>query len=85
MSFLKKSSLEEKHLVPTGYRFVVPKADATVNKLPAKCITMYRAAFTYGIRFSLYLVIVEILNKNDLACANCTHVMAQHMFFHSNL
>ena len=45
---------------------MVPEADATMNKPPAKCIAMYRAAFTYDMRFLLHPVIVDILNKYDL-------------------
>jgi len=64
---LKRSALEEKYLLPAEYRFVLPKADATVNKPPANCIAMYQATFSYGVRFLLHLVIVNILNKYDLA------------------
>ena len=65
MSSLKRSAREEKYPLPAGYRFVFPKADAIVNKLPTKCIAMYRVAFTHGVGFSLHPVIVEILNKYD--------------------
>jgi len=38
---LKRLALEEKYLLPTGYKFIIPDGDATVNKLPSKCIVIY--------------------------------------------
>jgi len=66
---LKRPTLEEKYLLSTGYKFIIPDADATVNKPPSKCIAIYRAAFSYGVRFPLHPVIMEILNKYELAPA----------------
>ncbi|KAJ8423526.1 hypothetical protein Cgig2_030021 [Carnegiea gigantea] len=66
---LTRLALEEKYLLPAGYRFVLPEADATVNKPPAKCIAMYQATFSYGVRFLLHLMIMDILNKYDLVPA----------------
>ena len=71
---LKRLVLEEQHLVPAGYRFVLPEADSIVNKPPSKCIVMYQAAFSYGVGFPLHPVIVDILNKYELAPAH--HVLA---------
>ncbi|KAJ8425245.1 hypothetical protein Cgig2_015852 [Carnegiea gigantea] len=64
---LKRQVLEEKYLLPTGYKFIIPDADATVNKPPSKCIAIYWAAFSYDVRIPLHPVIVEILNKYELA------------------
>ncbi|KAJ8432190.1 hypothetical protein Cgig2_013732 [Carnegiea gigantea] len=44
VSSLKRSALEEK--------FVLSEVDVTMNKPPAKCIAMYQAAFTYGVRLT---------------------------------
>ncbi|KAJ8436129.1 hypothetical protein Cgig2_001156 [Carnegiea gigantea] len=33
---LKRTTLEKKYLLPVGYSFVIPKADATVNEPPQK-------------------------------------------------
>ena len=63
---LKRPTLEEKYLLLAGYRFIIPKAGATVNKPPLKCIAIYQAAFSYGLRFLLHPVIVEILSKYEL-------------------
>jgi len=41
MSSLKRLNLEEKYLLSAGYRFMLPEADATVNKPDAKYIAMY--------------------------------------------
>jgi len=46
MASLKEPALEDKYLLPTGYKFVLPEADATINKSPSKCIAIYRATFT---------------------------------------
>ncbi|KAJ8422196.1 hypothetical protein Cgig2_000661 [Carnegiea gigantea] len=69
VSSLKWSVLEEKYLLPVGYRFVLLEVDATVNKPPAKCIAMYRTTFTYGVRFPLLPMIADIQNKYDLVPA----------------
>jgi len=66
---LKRLALEEKYLLPAGYKFIIPKADATVNKPPPKCIAIYWGTFSYGIWFPLHAVIMEILNKYELALA----------------
>jgi len=66
---LKRTTLEKKYLLSTGYIFVIPEADVNMNKLPTKCITVYRTTLSYGLRFPLYLVIEEILNKYELAPA----------------
>ena len=66
---LKRLALEDKYLLPTGYTFVLPEVDATVNKPPPKCIAIYWEGFSYGVRFSLHPVIVDILNKYELAPA----------------
>ena len=67
MSILKRSSLEEKYLLSVGYRFVIPNANAIVNKPPPKCIVIYRVAFSYEVRFLHHPIIVKILNKYELA------------------
>jgi len=46
---------------------MIPEANATMNEPPAKYIAVYRAALNYGVHFPLRLVIVEILNKCELA------------------
>ena len=66
---LKRSALEKQYLLPAEYSFVIPKANATVNEPPAKCIAVYRATLNYGLRFPLHHVIREILNKYELALA----------------
>ena len=66
---LKRMTLKKQYLLPAGYTFVIPEADATGNKLPIKCIAVYRAALNYGLRFPLDPVIEEILNKYELALA----------------
>ncbi|KAJ8441785.1 hypothetical protein Cgig2_009031 [Carnegiea gigantea] len=66
---LKKTTLEKKYLLPTGYTFVIPKADATVDEPPAKCIAVYHAALNYGLRFPLHSVTEDILNKYEPALA----------------
>ncbi|KAJ8434594.1 hypothetical protein Cgig2_025020 [Carnegiea gigantea] len=47
MASLKRPTLEEKYLLPAGYKFIIPEVDATVNKPPPKCIAIYRVAFSY--------------------------------------
>lgn len=64
---LKRSALEEKYLLPAGYKFIIPDTNATVNKLPSNYIAIYRAAFSYDVRFPLLPVIMKILNKYELA------------------
>ena len=64
---LKRLALEKIYLLPVGYKFIIPDADATVNRLPSKRIAIYPAAFSYGVRFPLHPVIVEILKKYKLA------------------
>ncbi|KAJ8433142.1 hypothetical protein Cgig2_007106 [Carnegiea gigantea] len=66
---LKRSALEKQYLLPVGYTLVIPEADATVNEPAAKCIAVYRVSFNYGLRFFLHPVIMEILNKYELAPA----------------
>lgn len=67
MRTLKRLVLEKKYLLLVGYKFNIPDPNATVNKPPPGCIVIYRAAFSYGLRFPLHKVIVEILNKYELA------------------
>ncbi|KAJ8434359.1 hypothetical protein Cgig2_031605 [Carnegiea gigantea] len=67
VGILKRLSLEGKYLPSAGYRFDIPDTDATINKSPPKCIVIYHAAFSYGVRFLLHPVIVEILDKYKLA------------------
>ncbi|KAJ8430101.1 hypothetical protein Cgig2_007165 [Carnegiea gigantea] len=64
---LKRPTLEEKHLPSTGYTFIILDANDTVNRLPSKCIVIYRAAFSYEVWFPLHPIIMEILNKCELA------------------
>ncbi|KAJ8435431.1 hypothetical protein Cgig2_013929 [Carnegiea gigantea] len=66
---LKRTSLEKQYLLPVGYTFVIPEADATVNEPPTKCIAVYRTTLNYNLRFPLHLVIEETLNKYELAPA----------------
>ncbi|KAJ8433872.1 hypothetical protein Cgig2_021255 [Carnegiea gigantea] len=66
---LKRTTLEKQYLLPIGYTFVIPKADATMNKSPTKCIVVYRTALNYSLRFPLHPVLEEILNKYELAPA----------------
>ncbi|KAJ8434783.1 hypothetical protein Cgig2_033733 [Carnegiea gigantea] len=75
---LKEVSPRGKVPPAAGYRFVLPEAYATVNKPPAKCIAMYWAAFTYGVRSPLHRVIMDILNKYDL-----TSVQIVPTFWHN--
>ncbi|KAJ8435637.1 hypothetical protein Cgig2_012298 [Carnegiea gigantea] len=49
---LKRLALEEKYLLPAGYKFIFPDADATVNKPSSKCIAIYQATFSYGVRLT---------------------------------
>jgi len=67
MCTLKRPVLEKKYLLPTGYKFIIPDPNATVNKPARGCIAIYRATFSYGLRFPLYKVIVDMLNKYKLA------------------
>ncbi|KAJ8435863.1 hypothetical protein Cgig2_028571 [Carnegiea gigantea] len=46
MASLKRPELGEKYLLPTGYRFIIPEANTTINKPPSKCIASYRVAFS---------------------------------------
>lgn len=66
---LKRLTLEEKYLLHAGYKFIIPDTDAIIKKPPSKCIAVYRVTFTYGVRFPLPPIIVEILNKYELALA----------------
>ncbi|KAJ8420759.1 hypothetical protein Cgig2_030935 [Carnegiea gigantea] len=66
---LKRTSLEKEYLLPAGYNFVIPKADAIVNGSTAKSIAVYCAALNCGLRFPLHPVIVDILTKYELAPA----------------
>jgi len=66
---LKKHVLEEKYLLSAGYEFIIPDVDTFVNSPPPRCIAIYRAAFLYELRFPLYPVIIEILNKYDIVPA----------------
>ena len=66
---LKRPTLEEKYLLFLRYKFIIPDGDATVNKPPSKCIVIFRAAFSHGLRFPLHTVIMAILNKYELAPA----------------
>ncbi|KAJ8441270.1 hypothetical protein Cgig2_013685 [Carnegiea gigantea] len=65
----ERSTLEEKYLLPAVYKFIIPNPDATINESPPGCIVIYQVAFCYGLRFPLHMVIVEILNKYELAPA----------------
>ena len=80
MASLKRLVLEEKYLLPVGYKFIIPDVDATLNKSPSKCITIYRVAFSYGVRFPLHPVIIEILNKYELAPAQIVPMPQCNMF-----
>ena len=64
---LKRLALKKQYLLPAGYTFMILEVDATVNEPPIKCIAAYRVALSYGLRFPLYPVIEEILNKYELA------------------
>ncbi|KAJ8434678.1 hypothetical protein Cgig2_024750 [Carnegiea gigantea] len=46
---LKRLALDEKYLIPVGYKLIVPDVDTTVNKTSSKCIAIYRAVFSYGV------------------------------------
>ncbi|KAJ8419891.1 hypothetical protein Cgig2_017701 [Carnegiea gigantea] len=63
---LKRSAVEKQYLLPAEYSFVIPKANAIVNELPAKCIAVYRATLNYGLRFPLHPVVMEILNNSGV-------------------
>ncbi|KAJ8427306.1 hypothetical protein Cgig2_032955 [Carnegiea gigantea] len=64
---LKRLALEKLYLLRAGYTFVIPEKNATVNELLAKCIAVYCVTLDYDLRFPLYLMIEEILNKYELA------------------
>jgi len=64
---LKRPTLEEKRLLPAGNKFVLPDADATTNRPPTGYIAIYQASLMYFMRFPLYEVILEFLNKYELA------------------
>ena len=66
---INRPTLEEKYLLPTGYKFIIPDPDAIVNRPPPRWITVYRVAFSYSLRFRLHKVIVKILNKYELVPA----------------
>jgi len=51
---LKRLALEEKYLLPTGNKFVIPDIDATVNGAPQGCIVIYHVALCYGLIFPLH-------------------------------
>ncbi|KAJ8433087.1 hypothetical protein Cgig2_014135 [Carnegiea gigantea] len=51
---MKRSALEKQYLLPTKYSFVLLEPDATMNEPPSKCIAVYRAALSYGVRFPLH-------------------------------
>ena len=38
-----------------------------VNRTSPGCTAIYRVAFSYNLRFPMHMVIVEILNKYELA------------------
>ncbi|KAJ8429876.1 LOW QUALITY PROTEIN: hypothetical protein Cgig2_006776 [Carnegiea gigantea] len=57
---LKRMTLEKQYLLPAGYSFIIPEPDGTVNEPPTKCITTYRAALNYGLRFPLHAAPKEI-------------------------
>ncbi|KAJ8436354.1 hypothetical protein Cgig2_009919 [Carnegiea gigantea] len=69
VSTLQRPTLEKKYLLPAGYKFIIPDADAIINRPPSKCIVIYRTAFSCGVRFLLHPIIVEILSKYELALA----------------
>ena len=46
---------------------MILELDASVNEPPAKCIAVYCTPLNYGLRFPLDPVIVDILNKYELA------------------
>ncbi|KAJ8419943.1 LOW QUALITY PROTEIN: hypothetical protein Cgig2_020753 [Carnegiea gigantea] len=60
---LKRTALEKKNILPAGYTFVIPDADATVNEPPAKYAVVYCVALNCGLRLPLHPVIEDILNK----------------------
>jgi len=68
-AFTKKNTLKTKYLLPMGYSFVIPEADAIVNEPPLNCIAIHRVAFYYDVRFPLHPVIVDILRKFELTLA----------------
>jgi len=72
--------LEERYLLSIWYKFIIPHADATVNKPPSKCISIYQAAFSYDVRFLLHPVIVEILNKYELELAQVVPMSWHNIF-----
>ncbi|KAJ8424806.1 hypothetical protein Cgig2_025390 [Carnegiea gigantea] len=50
---LKRMALEEKYLLPLGYKFIIHDVDCTLNKPPSMCIAIYQVAFSYDVRFLL--------------------------------
>jgi len=66
---LKRPTLEDKYLLPVVYKFIIPDPEAIANKPASKCIAIYRAAFSYDVRFPLHPIIMEILNNYELAPA----------------
>jgi len=79
MRSLKRLVWEEKYLLLATYKFVLPDTDATVNRPPLGCIAIYQLALTYGLRFRLHEVILEIHNKYELvptqiASASCHNI-----------
>ncbi|KAJ8438792.1 hypothetical protein Cgig2_023826 [Carnegiea gigantea] len=71
---LKKTALEKRYLLPTGYTFIIPEVDVTVNEPPTKCIAVYHATLDYSLRFPPHPVIEGILNKYELVPAqSCTY------------
>ncbi|KAJ8438700.1 hypothetical protein Cgig2_011883 [Carnegiea gigantea] len=69
VSSLKRTALEMKYLLPAGYSFVIPEADATVNVPPPKCIVVCQPSLNYGARFPLHSMILELLKTFELAPA----------------
>jgi len=68
-------------MLPVEYKFLIPYPDITVNKLSLKCIAIYRAAFSYSVRFPLHPVIMEILNKYELALAQIVPISWHNICF----
>jgi len=61
--------LEEKCLLLTGYKFMLSDPNAIVNRSPPRCMAVYQAALSYSLHFPLYELILEILNRCELAIA----------------
>ncbi|KAJ8423379.1 hypothetical protein Cgig2_034207 [Carnegiea gigantea] len=49
---LDQKELEKRYLFPLDYEVVLSVADTTTKASPADCITVYRAAFNYGMQVS---------------------------------